>query len=157
MQKAVDPISCCLNRGSFAAEGSFQLVLLHLTEARQVRRALCAFHPSLACLHPCHPSGLFCWHQTTHSCGALAKPGWKSLSAWPTISSPCLQCLCGNNSAAGQGSAEELCCLHTPEQLSAVAKKSYFYPAPAIDEADVAEWDCSTGYGQLTMCVPTDL
>lgn len=32
-QKAVDPVSHYLNTGSFAAEGSFQLVLLHLPEA----------------------------------------------------------------------------------------------------------------------------
>lgn len=31
--KPVDPISHYLNTGSFAAEGSFQLVLLHLPEA----------------------------------------------------------------------------------------------------------------------------
>lgn len=32
-QETVDPISCYLNTGSFAAEGSFQLVLLHLPES----------------------------------------------------------------------------------------------------------------------------
>lgn len=67
-----------------------------------------------------------CWHQTVHSCRALAKPEWKSLSAWPTISSQCLQCLCGNNSAAVQGSAEELYCLYSPVQLSAVTDRASF-------------------------------
>lgn len=104
-KKIVNLISYLLKVGCFAIEGSFQLVLLHLIETRQVRRALCAFHLSLAYLHPCHPSGLCCWHQTNHSCGALAKPVWKTVSAWPIISSQSLQCLCGNNFAAGGGSA----------------------------------------------------
>lgn len=91
--------------GALQLRALFSLRYFNLQKPIKSGGVLCAFHPSLACLHPCHPSGLCCWHQTNHSCGALAKLVWKTVSAQPVISSQCLQCLCGNNFAAGRGSA----------------------------------------------------
>lgn len=77
-----------------------------------------------------------CWHQTIHSCGALAKPGWKSLSAWPIIPRSACNAFVEIILLLDKGVQRSLAVdipLCNSQQLQGGL---HLHPGPAIDEAD---------------------